>query len=104
MIAVIQTGGKQYKVKEGDFVAVEKLSQSVNTSVEISDVVLLDDNGSVTVGTPLITGAVVTASVVEQKRRPTVIIFKKSRRKNFRRKNGHRQPVTILRIDSIRKQ
>ncbi|MDR1334868.1 MAG: 50S ribosomal protein L21 [Holosporaceae bacterium] len=104
MIAVIRTGGKQYKVREGDHISVEKLPHQMNASVEIRDVMLLNDNGSVTVGTPLINGAVISASVVEQKRRPTVLIFRKSRRKNFRRKNGHRQPVTILRIDGICRQ
>jgi large subunit ribosomal protein L21 len=102
MIAVIQTGGKQYKVKEGDHVSVEKLPHDINATVEIKDVFLLEDNGSVIVGTPVIDCATVTAHVVKQKKQPTVLIFKKSRRKNFRRKNGHRQPMTVLRIDSIR--
>lgn len=102
MLAVIRTGGKQYKVSEGDFVSVDKLPSEVGSSVEIKEVLMTDDNGKITVGTPLVAGAVVTANVVNQKRNKTVLIFKKSHRKNFRRKNGHRQPVTILRIDSIK--
>lgn len=102
MLAVIRTGGKQYKVSEGDFVSVDKIPFEVGSSVEIKEVLMTDDNGKITVGTPLVAGAVVTANVVDQKRNKTVLIFKKSHRKNFRRKNGHRQPVTILRIDGIK--
>lgn len=102
MLAVIKTGGKQYKIKEGDFVSVQKLPYEVGAKVEISDVLMTEDKGKVKVGTPTVAGALVTASVVEQKKLKTVLIFKKSRRKNYRRKNGHRQPVTILKIDSIK--
>lgn len=102
MLAVIQTGGKQYEVKEGSFVSVEKLPQNAGDQVEIKDVLLINDGKSVKVGTPFIEGAVVTASIVEQKKRKTVLIFKKRRRKNHRRKNGHRQPVTIIKIDNIK--
>jgi large subunit ribosomal protein L21 len=102
MLAVIRTGGQQYKVKEGDFVSVEKLPYDVGANVEISDVLMIEDDGKVELGTPVVAGAMVTASVAEQKRRKTVLVFKKSRRKNYRRKNGHRQPVTILKIESIK--
>lgn len=102
MLAVIRTGGKQYKVSEGDFVSVEKLPSDIGSSVEIKEVLMIDDNGKITIGTPFVSGAVVTASVIDQKKRKTVLIFKKSHRKNFRRKNGHRQLVTILKIDSIK--
>jgi large subunit ribosomal protein L21 len=104
MFAVIQTGGKQYKVREGDYVSVEKLPYDIGASVEIKQVIMTENDGKVTVGNPLIDGAVVTASVVDQKKRKTVFIFKKSRRKNYRRKNGHRQPVTILKIGAIQKR
>ena len=103
MLAVIKSGGKQYKVKEGDFISVEKLPFSVGEKVEISDVLMIEDNGKTIVGTPVVSGAKVTAGVIEQKKNKTVLIFKKSRRKNFRRKNGHRQPVTILKIESVTK-
>lgn len=102
MLAIIKTGGKQYKVKEGDLVSVEKLPYEVGAKVEIKEVSMIDNNGEVKVGTPVIAGAVVSASVAEQKRMKTVIVFKKSRRKNYRRKNGHRQPVTVLKIENIK--
>ena len=103
MLAVIKSGGKQYKVNEGDFLSVEKLAFSVGEKVEISEVLMLEDNGKTILGTPTVAGAKVTASVVEQKKRRTVLIFKKSHRKNYRRKNGHRQPITILKIENISK-
>ncbi|MDR0678247.1 MAG: 50S ribosomal protein L21 [Holosporaceae bacterium] len=102
MLAVMKTGGQQYKVKEGDFVSVEKLPNEVGASIEISDVLMIENNGKVKLGTPVIAGATIRASVIEQKRRDTVLIFKKSRRKNYRRKNGHRQPITVLKIESIK--
>jgi large subunit ribosomal protein L21 len=101
MLAVIRTGGQQYKVKEGDFISVEKLPYEIGACVEISDVLMTEDNGKVEVGNPIVTGALVKAAVVDQKRRKTVLIFKKRRRKNYRRKNGHRQPITILKVESI---
>lgn len=102
MLAVIKTGGKQYKVGKGDFVSVEKLPHEVGASIEIKDVLMTEDNGKVVVGTPFIPGTAVIASIVDQKRQKKILIFKKSRRKNYRRKNGHRQPVTILKIDDIK--
>ncbi|MDR2645810.1 MAG: 50S ribosomal protein L21 [Holosporaceae bacterium] len=102
MLAVIRTGGQQYKVKEGDFVSVEKLPHEVGTNIEISDVLLIENNGYVKVGAPIIPGALVVANIVAQKRHKTILVFKKSRRKNYRRKNGHRQPETILRIEGIK--
>ncbi|MDR3180002.1 MAG: 50S ribosomal protein L21 [Holosporaceae bacterium] len=101
MLAVIKTGGKQYKVRAGDFVSVEKLSCAIGEPVEIKDVLMTENNGKVTLGTPIVSGAVVKASVVDQKKQKTILVFKKSRRKNYRRKNGHRQPVTILKIEEI---
>jgi large subunit ribosomal protein L21 len=101
MLAVIRTGGQQYKVKEGDFVSVEKLPQNVGECVEISDVLMIENEGKIKIGSPIVAGALVKASVADQKRRKTVLIFKKRRRKNYRRKNGHRQPVTVLKIENI---
>ncbi|MDR1333875.1 MAG: 50S ribosomal protein L21 [Holosporaceae bacterium] len=101
MLAVIRTGGQQYKVKEGDFLSVEKLPNEIGACVEISDVLLIENDGKVEVGNPIVAGALVKASVADQKKRKTVLIFKKRRRKNYRRKNGHRQPVTVLKIESI---
>lgn len=102
MLAVIKTGGKQYKVKEGDFISVEKLSLDPGAKVEITDVLMVENDGNTKVGTPNVENASVSASVIEHKKRKTVLIFKKSRRKNYRRKNGHRQVMTILKIDSIK--
>lgn len=101
MLAVIKTGGKQYKVEKGDFISVEKLPYEIGTSIEIKDVLMAENSGKIMIGSPMVVGAVVKASVVDQKRQKTVLIFKKSRRKNYRRKNGHRQPVTILKIEDI---
>jgi large subunit ribosomal protein L21 len=98
----MKTRGKQYKVSEGDFISVEKLACEIGAKIEFPDVLMIEDNGKVKLGTPFVTGAAVTASVVNQKRRKTVLIFKKSRRKNYRRKNGHRQPVTILKVENIK--
>lgn len=102
MLAVISTGGKQYKVREGDFISVEKLPCEVGQSIEINNVLMLKDDGKVSIGHPLIEGVKVVAGVVAQKRRDTIVVFKKNRRKNYRRKNGHRQPVTVLKIESIK--
>ncbi len=102
MLAVIKTGGKQYKVKEGDFISVEKLALDLGAKLEITDVLMIENGGDVKVGTPYVGNASVSASVIEHRKHKTVFVFKKSRRKNYRRKNGHRQISTILKIDSIK--
>ena len=102
MLAVIRTGGQQYKVTVGSFVSVEKLPYEIGAEIEISDVLMLEKDGVVSIGTPVINSVTVLASVVNQKRQKTILVFKKNRRKNYRRKNGHRQPVTILRIEDIK--
>ena len=101
MYAVIRTGGKQYRVAEDDVIQVERLAGVAGDAVEIADVLLIGDDGSTTAGTPLIDGAKVMASVVEQSRSPKILIFKKKRRKNYRRLGGHRQDLTVLRITDI---
>ncbi|MBQ7674790.1 MAG: 50S ribosomal protein L21 [Alphaproteobacteria bacterium] len=102
MLAVIKTGGKQYKVRKGDFISVEKLPYEVGKSVEFDEILMTEVNGKVVLGNPLVSGVKVKANVIAQKRRGTVFIFKKSHRKNYRRKNGHRQPVTVLQIEEIK--
>lgn len=102
MFAVIKTGGKQYKVKEGDFVSVEKLDLEVGSGLDIKDILMIESDAGVKVGAPTVEGALVTASIVAHKKHKTVLVFKKSRRKNYRRKNGHRQITTILKIESIK--
>jgi len=101
MYAVIRTGGKQYRVAKDDVISVEKLAGEPGATIEFGDVLMVGDGE--TAGTPLVAGAAVSATVVEHKRGDRVIIFKKKRRHNYRRKNGHRQAITVLRIDAITK-
>ena len=102
MVAVVKTGGKQYKVAQGDVIQVEKLPAEVGKTVDLSEVLLLADNGKVTVGTPFVKTATVSAEVVSQDRSQKLIIFKKKRRQNYRRKNNHRQEYTVLKITAIK--
>ncbi len=97
MFAVIQTGGKQYKVASGDVIRVEKLAGEAGSEVVLDQVLMVGDK----IGLPVVAGASVKATVVAQARGPKIIIFKKRRRQNSRRKNGHRQDLTILRITDI---
>jgi len=101
MYAVIKTGGKQYKVAKDDVIKVEKMAGEPGDSVDLSEVLLVGDDKGQTVGAPLIEGAKVAATVLEQKRDKKVIIFKKKRRQGYQRKNGHRQNLTVLRITDI---
>jgi large subunit ribosomal protein L21 len=101
MFAVIRTGGKQYKVAKDDVIAVEKLAGEPGATIEFAEVLMLGDGATVSAGTPLLAGASVSATLVEQRRADKIIIFKKKRRHNYRRKNGHRQYQTVLRIDEI---
>jgi len=101
MYAVIKTGGKQLKVSKDDIVEVEKLAAAEGDSIEFDSVLLVSDGTATTTGTPHVDGAMVTGEVVKQKRAPTIIVFKKQRRQNHRRKNGHRQSLTAVRITDI---
>jgi large subunit ribosomal protein L21 len=101
MYAVIKTGGKQYKVAQGDRLRVEKLPASVGDSVTF-DQVLLIGGDAIKIGAPLVAGAKVEAKVIAQEREKKIIVFKFRRRKNYRRKNGHRQPFTALEITGIK--
>ena len=100
MYAVIKTGGKQYRVQEGDTVRVEKLDGDVGGQIEFAEVLMLGGE-SPRVGTPLVGGAKVVAKIIGQDRAKKIIVFKMRRRKNYRRKYGHRQPFTELRIQSV---
>jgi large subunit ribosomal protein L21 len=102
MFAVIRTGGKQYKVAADDVISVEKLAGEPGAVIELAEVLMIGDGAEIATGTPLLVGASVSATVVEQKRAPKIIVFKKQRRKNYRRKKGHRQHQTVLRIAEIR--
>jgi large subunit ribosomal protein L21 len=97
MFAVIKTGGKQYRVVPGDVIKVERLEAEAGATIALEEVLMLGDK----IGTPLIAGATVSAEVVAQDRGPKIIVFKKKRRQNYRRKNGHRQDITVLRIKDI---
>lgn len=97
MFAVIQTGGKQYKVAKDDVIRVEKLAGESGAEIVLDQVLMVGEK----IGAPLVSGATVTAQVVAQARGEKLIIFKKRRRQNSRRKNGHRQDITILRITDI---
>lgn len=101
MFAVVGFGKKQYKVAAGDIIKVELLSGEVGQEIEIPEVYLLKDNGSLKVGTPLVAGAKVTAKIVAQERAAKVLVFKKKRRKKYRRIFGHRQYLTALKIQEI---
>jgi large subunit ribosomal protein L21 len=101
MYAVIRTGGKQYRVTPDAVLTVEKLPAEAGSTVTFTDVLMAGDEAGVKIGAPVLAGASVTATVLEQKRADKVIIFKKRRRKNSRRKNGHRQHVTVLKIAAI---
>jgi len=101
MFAVIRTGGKQYKVAKDDLIVVEKLAGEPGSTIELGEVLMLGDGAAVSAGTPLVSGATVSATLVEQRRADKIIVFKKKRRHNYRRKNGHRQYQTVLRIDEI---
>jgi large subunit ribosomal protein L21 len=102
MYAVIRTGGKQYRVASGQVVKVERLDGEVGETVAFDQVLMVgDDGGEPQIGAPLVEGAQVTAEVLEQGKAPKIIVFKKKRRKNYRRKRGHRQLQTVLRIRDI---
>ena len=101
MFAVIRTGGKQYRVQPDQVLKVEKLEAEAGTSITFTDVLAIGGESGLTIGAPTVAGATVVATVVAQDRLDTVIIFKKRRRQNSRRKNGHRQHVTVLRISAI---
>lgn len=100
MYAIIQTGGKQYKVEQGDVLYVEKLDAAAEQTVEF-DVLMLVDGDKTTVGTPLVEGVKVTAKVLAQGKAKKVLVFKYKAKKNIRRKTGHRQPYTKVEVVSV---
>lgn len=101
MYAVVKTGGKQYRVAKDDVLTVEKLNGEAGAVVELKEVLAMDDGKGLKIGTPMVDGARVAATVLEQKKSDKVVIFKKKRRKNYRRTKGHRQQVTVIRISDI---
>jgi|TARA_B100001741_G_scaffold155097_1_gene128036 large subunit ribosomal protein L21 len=100
--AIIQTGGKQYKVKSGEILKIEKLPDSkLDTKIEFKEILAYGDDKIIEVGSPIVTGAKVEADLVKNGKNRTVLIFKKRRRQNSRRKNGHRQEYSMIRIKKI---
>jgi large subunit ribosomal protein L21 len=100
--AVIQTGGKQYRVKSGEILKIEKLPDSKpDTKIEFKEILAYGDNKVIEVGTPIVQGAKVEANLIKNSKNRTILIFKKRRRQNSRRKNGHRQKYSMIRINKI---
>jgi large subunit ribosomal protein L21 len=102
MYAVIKTGGKQYKVATNDIILVEKIEGEAGATVNLDQVLMIGDGANVTIGQPTVAGASVAAEIVNQEKADKVIIFKKHRRHNYRRKRGHRQKLTALKITNIK--
>lgn len=102
MYAVIETGGKQYRVAEGETLRVEKLAAPAGTKLTFDPLLFADDGGNVQVGRPKVTGVTVEAEILDQGLGKKIVIFKYKRRKSYRRKAGHRQPFTALKVTAIR--
>lgn len=101
MYAVVKTGGKQYRVSKDDVLKVERLAGETGDVITLDDVLMIGEGADVTLGEPTIAGASVAAEIVEQGRGPKIVIFKKRRRQNYRRKKGHRQHLTVLKVTDI---
>ena len=101
MYAIIETGGKQYKVSEGDVLQVEKLQASEGETVELDKVMAISKDDGLTVGTPWIENAKVTATILNHGKKDKIIVFKYKPKKNYRKKQGHRQPFTQLKVEKI---
>ena len=100
--AVIQSGGKQYKVKSGEILKIERLPDSKeNSKIEFKDILAYGDDKTIEIGTPIVQGAKVEADLLKNSKNRTVLVFKKRRRQNSRRKNGHRQQYSMIRINKI---
>jgi len=99
--AVIQTGGKQYKVSASEILKIEKLNNQEGKTVEFKNVLFLNDDKTTEIGNPNIQGAKVEATILKNTKNKTILVFKKRRRKNSRKKNGHRQPISLIRITKI---
>ena len=104
MYAVIRSGGKQYKVSKDDVISVEKLIGETGDKINLNEVLMIGGEGDPIVGDPIIQGAVVNAEVIEQTKAKKIIVFKKKRRHNYRRKNGHQQHLTTLKIVDIKEK
>jgi large subunit ribosomal protein L21 len=101
MIAIVNIAGQQFKVTEGQSIYVHQLEATADSTVTFDQVLMVESNGSVKVGTPVISGAKVSATVIAHQKGDKVIVFKKKRRKGYQKKNGHRQSFTKIKIESI---
>ncbi len=101
MYAVVRTGGKQYRVAKDDVIVVEKLAAEPGAELELDQVLMLDNGKETQIGVPLVDGARVAATVIDQGRGEKILVFKRKRRKDYRRTKGHRQHITVLRINEI---
>ena len=101
MYALVKTGGKQYRVSKDDTILVERIAAEEGAEVILNDIIMLGDGDKVTIGNPKVDGAAVSATVMRQTRGPKIIIFRRKRRKNHRRTQGHRQDLTLLKINDI---
>lgn len=101
MYAVIETGGKQYRVQEGDSLFIEKLEVEAGDTIDFDDVLIVSKDGELSIGNPYVENAKVKASVIENGKGPKVIVFKYKNKEGYRKKQGHRQPYTKVQIESI---
>ncbi len=101
MYAIIKTGGKQYKVQQGDTLKIEKLQGKEGNEIQFNDVLMYSDGDEITLGEPVIENAMVKAHILDQGKNKKIIVFKYKRRKGYRRTKGHRQDYTAVKIDSI---
>ncbi len=103
MFAIVRTGGKQYRVGVGDQITVERIVGDVGSEIELVDILAIGGDETPVIGTPVVPEAAVRARIVQQPRGTKVIVFKKKKRKNYRRKRGHRQELTVLKIEEIKR-
>lgn len=103
MFAIVRTGGKQYRVGVGDQITVERIVGDVGAEIELGDVLAIGGDETPVIGTPIVPDAAVRARIVQQPRGTKVIVFKKKKRKNYRRKRGHRQELTVIKIEEIKR-
>ena len=104
MFAVLKTGGKQYKVAQGDVIQVEKLEGNVGDKVTLDQILMIGEEDKLDVGAPILDGGKVICEIIDQTKGPKILVFKKKRRKKYRRTNGHRQLITYLKITDISKK
>lgn len=101
MYAIIKTGGKQYRVSEGDVISVEKLNVASGEKIVFNEILIVENDGEIQIGAPVVTGATVEGTVVQQGKEKKIVVFKYKPKKDYRKKQGHRQPFTRVKIEKI---